>query len=106
MKIAGRYKMDGIFCSLFIAVRSFLFRSDAKQEWRRDNSEDSEATVECAIHFVIAQQFSSRSAVTLGGGQGRNPRKGGDQILQRSVAESFMPKEQNAYNLKIWLSHG
>ena len=38
----------------------------------------------------------------------RNPRKGGDQILQRSIAERSRaivqkPKEPNTYELKIWL---
>ena len=36
---------------------------------------------------------------------GRNPRKGRDQILQRSIAEpySFKPEEPNTYYLKFWL---
>ena len=38
-------------------------------------------------------------------GGGEDPRKGRDQILQRSVVEpqSFKPEGPNAYNLKIWL---
>ena len=37
----------------------------------------------------------------------RNPRKGRDQILQRTIAEPlsfFKPEGTNTYNLKIWLS--
>ena len=35
----------------------------------------------------------------------RKPRKGRDQILQRSIAEpqSFKPKRRTAHNLEIWL---
>ena len=60
-ELDGNCWMDRTFYSLFIAVQPFLFRGDAAtpdDDWNQDqNGEDSEATVECAIHFVMAQQI-------------------------------------------------
>ena len=59
--LLGHYKMDRTFYSLFVVICHSCFAAIASPESRPE----SEATVECAIHFVMAQQIRTDAAVTL-----------------------------------------
>ena len=59
--LLGHYKMDRTFYSLFVVICHSCFAAIASPESRPE----SEATVECAIHFVMAQQIRTDAAVTF-----------------------------------------